>query len=83
MFERYTETARRSIFLARVEATEAGSAYIETDHLLLGLLRISPSLYGRIPPGTDVDVRREILEGAIGPAGDRCCWRIAEEGLRH
>jgi ATP-dependent Clp protease ATP-binding subunit ClpA len=39
MFERYTEQARRVIFFARYEASQFGSPYIETEHLLLGLLR--------------------------------------------
>ncbi len=39
MFERYTEGARRVIFFARYEASQYGSPYIETEHLLLGLLR--------------------------------------------
>ena len=39
MFERYTEKARRVIFFARYEASQLGSSYIETEHLLLGLLR--------------------------------------------
>ena len=37
MFERYTEKARRVIFFARYEASQFGSPYIETEHLLLGL----------------------------------------------
>lgn len=39
MFERYTEKARRVIFFGRYEASQFGSHYIETEHLLLGLLR--------------------------------------------
>jgi Clp amino terminal domain, pathogenicity island component len=39
MFERYTEKARRVIFFARYEASQFGSPYIATEHLLLGLLR--------------------------------------------
>jgi ATP-dependent Clp protease ATP-binding subunit ClpC len=39
MFERYTEKARRVIFFARYEASQFGSPYIETEHLLLGLVR--------------------------------------------
>jgi ATP-dependent Clp protease ATP-binding subunit ClpC len=39
MFERYTEKARRIIFVARHEASVVASPYIETEHLLLGLLR--------------------------------------------
>jgi ATP-dependent Clp protease ATP-binding subunit ClpA len=39
MFERYTERARRTIFFARYEASQLGSPYIESEHLLRGLLR--------------------------------------------
>jgi Clp amino terminal domain, pathogenicity island component len=39
MFERYTEGARRTIFFARYEASQYGSRKIETEHLLLGILR--------------------------------------------
>lgn len=39
MFERYTEKARRVIFFGRYEASQLGSPYIETEHLLLGIFR--------------------------------------------
>jgi Clp amino terminal domain, pathogenicity island component len=39
MFEKYTEDARRVIFFARYEASGFGSPTIESEHLLLGLLR--------------------------------------------
>lgn len=39
MFERYTEKARRVIFFSRYEASVFGSPTIDTQHLLLGLLR--------------------------------------------
>ena len=44
MFERYTEKARRVVFSARYEASQFGSPYIETEHLLLGLLREDKAL---------------------------------------
>jgi hypothetical protein len=44
MFERYTENARRTIFFGRYEASQFGSPYIETEHLLLGLLREDKAL---------------------------------------
>ena len=47
MFERYTEKARRVIFFARYEASQFGSPYIETEHLLLGLLREDKALSNR------------------------------------
>lgn len=42
MFERFTEGSRRAIFFARYEAGRYGSPYIETEHLLLGVLREGP-----------------------------------------
>jgi ATP-dependent Clp protease ATP-binding subunit ClpC len=39
MFERYTEEARRALFFARYEACQRGSLSLETEHLLLGLIR--------------------------------------------
>jgi len=39
MFERYRRKARRVIFFARYEASQFRQPYIETEHLLLGLLR--------------------------------------------
>ena len=44
MFERYTEKARRVIFFARYEAAQFGSPLIETEHLLLSLLREDKAL---------------------------------------
>ena len=45
MFERYTEKARRIIFFARYEASQTGSRSIETEHLLLALLREAKQLF--------------------------------------
>lgn len=39
MFEKYTEEARRVIFMARYEASQTGSPEITAEHLLLGWLR--------------------------------------------
>jgi hypothetical protein len=61
MFERYTERARRVIFFARYEASNYGSRHIETEHLLLGLLREDRAL-ARWFPGKSVEptIRAEI-----------------------
>jgi ClpA/ClpB-like protein len=50
MFEHYTEKARRVIFFARYEASQLGSPYIETEHLLLGILREDKSLVQQCLP---------------------------------
>ena len=39
MFEKYSEKARRALFFARYEASKMGSRVIESEHLLLGILR--------------------------------------------
>src|ERR1700730_9612245 len=44
MFERYTEKARRTIFFARYEASQFGCSCIETEHLVLGVLREGKAL---------------------------------------
>src|SRR4051812_48727993 len=48
MFERYTERARRVLFFARYEASQLGSLSIDTEHLLLGLLREGKGLTSRL-----------------------------------
>jgi ATP-dependent Clp protease ATP-binding subunit ClpC len=48
MFERFTERARRVIFFARYEASQLGSGTIETEHLLLGLMREGKGLTSRV-----------------------------------
>ena len=62
MFERYTEKARRVIFFARYEASQYGSPYIETEHLLLGLLREAKALANRFlrSHGSIEYIRKEI-----------------------
>ena len=49
MFELYTEKARRTIFFARYEASQLGSPDIETEHLLLGVLREDKRLRHLLP----------------------------------
>jgi len=66
MFEKYTEKARRSIFFARFEASQLGSPYIETEHLLLGLLREDKTLTNRFLGSLAAieSIRRKIEEHA-------------------
>src|SRR5262245_23134238 len=48
MFELFTERARRVLFFSRYEASQLGHIAIETEHLLLGLLREGDGLARRI-----------------------------------
>jgi ATP-dependent Clp protease ATP-binding subunit ClpC len=65
MFERYTERARRVIFFARYEASQLGSNSIETEHLLLGLIREGKGLTSRIFSKSHLatDTVRKEIEG--------------------
>src|SRR5271170_1813169 len=61
VFERYTEKARRVIFFARYEASQFGSPYIDSEHLLLGFLRENKII--RISPTSALtadSIRRQI-----------------------
>ena len=62
MFERYTEKARRVIFFARYEASDYGSPCIESEHLLLGLLREDQALVKMFLGQGDIlaEIRAEI-----------------------
>src|SRR5215831_10418848 len=62
MFERYTERARRAIFFSRYEASQFGSMTIETEHLLLGLIREDKNLTNRFlrNPFSIESIRKEI-----------------------
>jgi len=64
MFERFSEKARRTIFFARFEVSTLGGDVIETEHLLLGLLREEKSFirqFLKSPVSTDT-IRQQILE---------------------
>lgn len=60
MFERYTEKARRVIFFARYEASQFGSPYIETEHLLLGVIREDKGLSNRFLHSRAATIREQI-----------------------
>jgi hypothetical protein len=48
VFERYTEAARRVLFFARYEADRMKSVSVESEHLLLGLIRETEGAVGRL-----------------------------------
>jgi ATP-dependent Clp protease ATP-binding subunit ClpC len=68
MFERYTEKARRVIFFARYEASEFGAQSIETEHILLGLLREDRQLVEQFlkSPRRFLDAIRKEIENRTG-----------------
>src|SRR6266516_6977678 len=60
MFERYTEKARRVIFFARYEASQFGSPFIETEHLLLGIIREDKALTNRFLRSQVESIRKQV-----------------------
>ncbi len=63
MFEKYNEKARRALFFSRYEASKRGSRIIESEHILLGLLREGEETVSTICRRFGVqeaDLRREI-----------------------
>ncbi|MEM8997737.1 MAG: ATP-dependent Clp protease ATP-binding subunit [Acidobacteriota bacterium] len=63
MFEKYNEKARRALFFARYEASKLGSRVIETEHVLLGILREGEETVTHLLAHFDVkadELRREI-----------------------
>jgi ATP-dependent Clp protease ATP-binding subunit ClpC len=67
MFERYTERARRALFFARYEVTVRGATSIDTEHLLLGLIREPKGLITRIFEESSVSpaTLREAIEARL------------------
>ena len=64
MFERYTERARRALFLARYQATQLGSISMEPGHLLLGLIREPEGVMGLVftRSGLSLELIRKEIE---------------------
>jgi ATP-dependent Clp protease ATP-binding subunit ClpC len=62
VFERFTQQARRAIYFANRAARRFGSRTIDTDHLLLGLIREDESIPGRFmqPQFVGADIRKEV-----------------------
>jgi ATP-dependent Clp protease ATP-binding subunit ClpA len=63
MFERYTESARRALFFARYETSMTGSLSIESEHMLLGLLRDPGPIARRLLAGAQISseqLRQEV-----------------------
>lgn len=73
MFERYTEKARRVIFFARYEASQAGTPMIEPEHLLLGVIREDPELISHCAPNGSINGKsiREVIEARKTPLKEK------------
>jgi ATP-dependent Clp protease ATP-binding subunit ClpC len=81
MFERFTEKARRVIFFARYEAAQAGSEFIETEHLLLGLIREYKGIRSLLP-NLDYDTVRQSLPTVSAPRDTKADLPMSDESKR-
>jgi ATP-dependent Clp protease ATP-binding subunit ClpC len=71
VFERYTERARRALFFARAAVSTVGGTAIETEHLLLGLIRASEFTCGLLDRAqVDSEIFEMQLEQRLA-AGER------------
>ena len=76
-FTRYTPKARLALFLSRDEASQAGSASIDPEHLLLGSMRAAAGLKGRIFERMQVSVESvRVSMAPAGPAAERLPYSV-------
>jgi hypothetical protein len=69
VFERFDEDARRALFFARYEVAQLGGITIEPEHLVLGILRLSPQVILRFSNAASAadDIRKAIAR----PVGEK------------
>jgi ClpA/ClpB-like protein len=67
MFERFDEHARRAIFWGRNEAILLNASRVETEHLLLGLLRDDKRGLSRISSSAIAAIRQRVEQSASKP----------------
>jgi ATP-dependent Clp protease ATP-binding subunit ClpC len=72
MFEKFTEKAKRILFLARYEASQQGAKRIATEHILLGLLKEGEDTTREL--FTRANVSMDLLQAELerrGPAREK------------
>jgi ATP-dependent Clp protease ATP-binding subunit ClpA len=72
MFERFTDRARRVTVLAQEEARMLNHDYVDTEHLLLGLIREGDGVAARVLVGLGADldrVRQQVIQLLHGYQG--------------
>ena len=75
MFERFSTASRKAVFCARWEAGFVGSEIIDSEHLLLGLLRVDPTTLQYICQAvTLISVREAALRWHVPGKSCRLLW---------
>jgi hypothetical protein len=75
-FQRYTPKAREAVFFSRLEASRRGSPVIEPEHVLLGLIRASRDLKGRIFDRAAVSLEQALAETTAQPGREPLSWAV-------
>jgi len=68
LFEQYTNTCRQVIMVARMEAGRLGSDAIDTEHLLMGVVRAESDLFGHMVVSLSVESVRQAAAQWRDPA---------------
>lgn len=66
MFERFTEQARQVVVFAQDESRQLKHGYIDTDHLLLALLRVDESNVLLSQLGVTLEAARDEVRSRLG-----------------
>src|SRR5580704_12152912 len=77
MFNRFTDAAQQVLRYARDEAQMLGLSYIDTDAILLGLIRESNGIASRVLADSGVNI--ESARGAVTALLDRDEQHIGED----
>ncbi len=69
MFEQYTTSARRALFLAREVAVQMGQGYVGTEHILLGMLGEISGVAGQVLVANGVEIKAvtQMVKELIAP----------------
>jgi ATP-dependent Clp protease ATP-binding subunit ClpC len=62
MYERFTDKARKILQLADEEAQRLNHVYVDTEHILLGLVKEGSGVAANVLKNLDVDLRKIPLE---------------------
>ncbi|HOF03588.1 MAG TPA: Clp protease N-terminal domain-containing protein, partial [Atribacterota bacterium] len=68
MFKRYTEKVRKVIMMAQEEAVNLNHNYIGTEHILVGLVKESEGIAGKVLRNLGIEADRvlEDIEKIVG-----------------
>jgi ATP-dependent Clp protease ATP-binding subunit ClpB len=67
VFEQYSNLARTAVMFARLEAGRMGAKEIDSEHILLGIVRVDPAMVFAVAPELTLDAARDRAAGWQAP----------------